>query len=93
MASLTSMAHRDLFGGLVLLDSGISQRLSSAESEALNRLMILLLASDEASKQTLQKMSDSHQRLEKKGFAVHSGSLDAGLLDTMGAWMKTLSRF
>ncbi|MGI9517557.1 MAG: PDZ domain-containing protein [Pirellulaceae bacterium] len=95
MASLVCMSHRDLFGGLVLLESGTSQRLSSVESEAMNRLMVLMLQPAAAGKPTQKQLAESASQLDKQGFAVHSETLDeqAEALEIVCGWIATLSRF
>ncbi len=46
MASLIAAGHRDLFRGLVLIDSGLSQRVGRFETSPVEPLMILLEAND-----------------------------------------------
>ena len=91
MASLVAFGRRDLFQGLVMLDSKSSTRIARPETSPVEPLLILF-GTDEAD----QSLKDDIKRFTDLNFPVHLEQREGGFGDWMKVvlpWVKTVNRF
>lgn len=91
MASLVAFGRRDLFKGLVLLDSKSSTRIARPETSPVEPLLILFGAD-----KVEPLIEDDIQRFTELNFPVHFEQKKGGIAEWMKIvlpWVKTVNRF